>query len=215
MVSCRIVGLLWMAAALGVAQRPALVENEQVRVLDVTSPPHQKGRMHEHAVNRVMVYLTRGANRIAYEDGRVREIKFQAGDALWDAAGGRHTSENPGDAPFRVIEIELKTPGRPHELPQLDPVRVAPGSYKVLIDNPQTRVLRVRFDARQKIPLHEHTLNRVVVYLHDQRARVTSDTGEVTESSAKAGEVRFAGPARHREENLGSQPFEVIVVELK
>jgi quercetin dioxygenase-like cupin family protein len=84
-----------------------------------------------------------------------------------------------------------------------------------VLDNPQVRVLRVRIDGGQKVPLHEHSLNRVVVYLSDQRVRVTSPAGEVTEAVAKAGEVRWAGTARHAEENLAEKPFEVVVVELK
>jgi quercetin dioxygenase-like cupin family protein len=204
-----------MSACILPAQRSVPVDNQQVRVVDVTSPPHRKSGMHEHAMNRVMVYLTSGTNRLTYEDGRVKNLRFQPGDALWDAAGGRHTSENPEAAAFRVVEVELKTGGHPWSPPPLDPVRVAPQSYRVVLDNPQVRVLRVRIDGGQKVPLHEHSLNRVVVYLSDQRVRVTSPAGEVTEAVAKAGEVRWAGTARHAEENLAEKPFEVVVVELK
>lgn len=208
-------GLFLTIACVLPAQRSVPVENDQVRVLDVTSPPHRKGGMHEHAINRVMIYLTPGTNQLTYEDGRVKNLRFQPGDALWDAAGGRHTSENTEDAPFRVVEVELKGPGRPWSPAKLDPVRVAPQSYRVVLDNPQVRVLRVRIDGGRKVPLHEHSLNRVVVYLTDQRMRVTSATGEVTEAVAKAGEVRWAGTGRHAEENLSTKPFEVVVVEVK
>jgi hypothetical protein len=50
--------------------------------------------------------------------------------------------------------------------------------------------------------MHEHLLNRVVVYLNDQ-------------PGAKADDVRMAGPATHAEENSSDQPADRIAVEIK
>src|SRR5215472_19336955 len=86
------------------AQTPAAIENDQVRVLVVTDQPKHKSALHEHKVNRVMLYLDAGTDRLAYEDGRVDDLKFRANDIRWSPAGGRHTSENIGDRPFRVVE---------------------------------------------------------------------------------------------------------------
>ena len=85
----------------------------------------------------------------------------------------------------------------------------------VLLDNQQVRVLRVRIEGRQKIMMHEHALNRVVTYLTPQRFRVTDGSGKVSEVTAEGGEVRWAGPAKHVEDNLNDRPFEAVVVELK
>ena len=142
-------------------------------------------------------------------------MKFRAGEARWSPAGGKHTSENTGGKPFRVVEVELKTEGHPVRFGALDPVRLAPNSYRVVIENQQVRVLHVRIGSKEKVPLHEHSLNRVVVYLTDGDTRVTDGAGKTTEATAKAGEVRWSGTARHREENLANSPFEVVVVELK
>ena len=62
---------------------------------------------------------------------------------------------------------------------------------------------------KQKIPLHEHALNRVVVYLKPQKIKVTPDGGDPTEISPAEGEVRFSDPGRHTEENLGDGRSEV------
>jgi quercetin dioxygenase-like cupin family protein len=212
---CRRSCLFLLALSPMTAQRPAVIENDQVRVLDVTSPPHRKGRLHEHALNRVMIYLTAGTNRLEYEGGRVEDLKFKPGDALWSPAGGRHTSDNPGEQPFRVIEVELKARGGPFQPGPLDPIRLAPKWYRVIFDNPQVRVLRVIIPGKAKVPLHEHARNRVVVYLSDAAVRITSDTGVAAESRVGAGEVRWAGTAKHSEENLADNPFDVVVVELK
>jgi hypothetical protein len=50
--------------------------------------------------------------------------------------------------------------------------------------------------------MHEHLLNRVVLYLNDQ-------------PGAKADDVRMAGPAMHAEENSSDQPADRIAVEIK
>jgi len=44
---------------------------------------------------------------------------------------------------------------------------------------------------------------------------VTTPDGAAQVSERKAGEVAFAGPAKHKEENLNTAPFEVLAVELK
>ena len=68
---------------------------------------------------------------------------------------------------------------------------------------------------KQKIPLHEHALNRVVVYLKPQKIKVTPDGGAATEISPAENEVRFSTPGRHTEENLGDGPVELLMIELK
>jgi hypothetical protein len=55
------------------AQRtsPLQIENDYVRVLDVTDTPHRLGKMHEHKVNRVMIYRTKCNIRITGADGKI------------------------------------------------------------------------------------------------------------------------------------------------
>jgi len=65
------------------------------------------------------------------------------------------------------------------------------------------------------VPMHEHSLNRVVVYITDQNFRVTTPDGKAETVQHKAGDVSWGGPTKHKEENLSDKPFEVLVVELK
>src|SRR3954470_16360169 len=94
---------------LAFSQRSVPIDNQQVKVLSVIDPPDRPaGRMHEHTMNRVMVYLDPGSQRIVYNDGKVQDLKFKAGEAIWSAASGMHTSQNTSGTPNRIVEIELK-----------------------------------------------------------------------------------------------------------
>jgi uncharacterized RmlC-like cupin family protein len=197
------------------AETPPAIDNDQVRVLVVTDQPRHKSELHEHKVNRVMIYLDPGTDRITYQDGRVEDLKFHANEIRWSPAGGKHTSENIGEQPFRVVEVELKNAGGPFQPPALDTIKLWPSFFRIPIDNQQVRVLVARIPANQKIALHEHGLSRVLVNLTDQHFRVIDESGKTAEITAKAGDIHWAKPNRHTEENLSDQPFEGVVVEVK
>jgi hypothetical protein len=125
---CRLAIALSLFAPLICAQRssPLQIENDYVRVLDVTDTPHHIGKMHDHKVNRVMIYLTKGDIRITGADGKIDDQHWKPGDVAWGVAGGMHTSEVVGDSALRIIEVELK-PGEGRKevaAGPLDPVKV-------------------------------------------------------------------------------------------
>ena len=193
------------------------VDNEQVRVVIAANEPGQKSRPHKHEVNRVMIHLDPGKMRLTYEDGKVNDVEFKAGDVRWDPADGIHTSENAGSTTYHIVEVELKKPGtgQPVAWPALDPVKVDPGHHNVEIENDQVRVLRFRLPARDKTPIHEHMLGRVTVYLTDQFVRVTLANGRGSTFHNPAGKVSTGERAKHAERNLTDRAGEVIFVELK
>jgi quercetin dioxygenase-like cupin family protein len=205
-----------LAASLLPAQPNILLENDQVRVVLSANKPGNKGRRHKHDRNRVMIYLDDGRQRLTYDDGRARDIPFKAGQALWDPAGEYHVNENTGGTAFRVVEVELKKPdGAPFEFPPLDPVKVDPRHYTVEMDNGQVRVIRFRCGPREQMPMHEHPLPRVIVFLTDFSVRVTRPDGSTAESNGRVGDVGFPPTARHSEVSLRDAPTELIAVELK
>lgn len=207
------------------AQRPVappkthnvLIENAYVKVIRAMNHPGDKSRMHKHDVNRVMIHLDAGVMRIAHEDGKIDDIKFQPGDVRWDPAGGMHTSENIGGGEFHMIQVELKKPGpgSPAAWPKLDPVAADPEHHKVEFENDQVRVIRQKVDPKTKTPLHEHVLPRVTVYLTEQRVFTSLASGRGSSFVNPAGKVSWGERAQHSERNTGTAPFEVILVEIK
>lgn len=206
------------AAVAAFAQsNPAKIENDQVRVLVVNQAPHQKTRLHKHDVNRVMIYLQAGAQTIDYQKEGVKHLNWKAGQALWSPASGMHIAEITSPDAVTIAEVELKKPGAKAAVkyPAQDPVKVDPKHYKIEMENDQVRVLRVKIGPGESTPVHEHGLNRVLVYLTGMDFRVTGDDGKPQVVTHQAGEVSWGTPTRHKEENVSSKPFEVVVIEIK
>jgi hypothetical protein len=214
MTLMRTISLLFLAAAAFSAETP--IDNDQVKVITVHENPHVKTRMHDHKINRVMIYLQPGRQAIEEQGGKKTVQEWKAGEVKWSPARGMHTAEIISDKPVTIVEVELKQPGKGKSASgPLDPVKLAPASYKVELENDQVRVVRVKIGGRKSVPMHEHLLNRVVVYLTDQNFRVTGADGKVELPQHKAGEVSWGGPAKHKEDNLSDKQLEVLVVELK
>ena len=82
-------------------------ENAQVRVLRVKIPAHGVTPKHEHALNRVTVFLTDQDFRVTDGAGKVNLVKHKSGEAIWGTPI-THTEENLSDQPFEVVAVELK-----------------------------------------------------------------------------------------------------------
>lgn len=86
-----------------------VLENERVRVKDVTFPPGVMDTgMHTHDLPHVGVILQPGA-LVFTEPGKAAEtVTFAAGSVGYREADATHQVANPGRTPMRVIEVELK-----------------------------------------------------------------------------------------------------------
>ena len=208
--------LFAVAAGLAAQSPNTPIDNDQVRVLQVTDQPHAKTQPHEHKLNRVMIYLTPGQQAITPQNGKKVDLKYKAGEVKWSPASGTHVSEVTSDAPVRIVEVEVKKDGDQAKAVNtpLDPLKVDPKDYKLEFENAQVRVIRVKMAPHRKVPLHEHQLNRVVVYLTDQNGSMTAD-GKTDTAQHKAGDASWGAPTKHSEENLLNGTFEAVVVELK
>jgi hypothetical protein len=189
------------------APAPAAIANKldtpQARVYVATLLPHTPSRSpNGHATNRVLVYLDDGA-MTRQEGSDTQTLAFHRGDVRWRPASGAYVAENTSDHPIRILEIDLKgRPAGPAPVSPLDPTVVDKRHYTIVLENDQVRVLRVHYDAHDTGALHEHLLNRVVVYLNDQPA-------------AKADDVRLSGPGKHTEENASDRAADRIAIEIK
>jgi beta-alanine degradation protein BauB len=99
-----------LAAQAGVKYSSKVVlENERVRVKDVTFPPGVLDTgMHTHDLAHVGVILTKGSLMFTEPGGKAETIAFDAGSVGFRDAHATHQVANPGMHPMRVIEVELK-----------------------------------------------------------------------------------------------------------
>jgi beta-alanine degradation protein BauB len=211
--------LLLLGAALApIPTQPSapLFENNEVKVFRALEKDHVLGKFHQHQMNRVMVYLQSGRQRFEYQDGRPPEVfDWKAGQVVWSPPTGMHLPQVL-DHDFNIIEIELKTPGTDKAVTgDLDPLKVDPVHYKLEFENPQVRVVRVRVEPHGVTRMHAHSTDRVTIFLTDEKFRVKDGTGKVEMVEHKAGDVVWATPTEHEEQNLSDQPFEAVTVEVK
>jgi len=83
-----------------------LVDNDQVRVLDVLHKPGVKEAMHSHPAY-VSVYLSATRVKVTTPDGKTVEKDRKAGDVAYSGPV-THALENIGTSDQHVIVIELK-----------------------------------------------------------------------------------------------------------
>lgn len=214
-----LLGILLGCAFLLAADDRVKVDNEIVRILNVVDKPHNKSALHQHDVNRVMVYLDDGEMELTYEDGRKDKQHWKAGQVAWSPAGGRHTSENVGPGPLRIIELELKKPGPatpPVRKRELDPLIIDPKHNTLLLENGQVRVFRSSREPGGTEPMHEHVgAGRAAVLLTDLNASVKFADGTTTGQRGVAGDVLWSGPVTHSTTNLAPKQSVAVVIEVK
>ena len=88
-----------------------VLDNVEVRVLDVHIQPGQKVAMHSHPAS-VVYYVTDAKMKVTLPDGTSRVAEAKAGSAAWrDPA--THAVENVGTAELHLVQTELKAnPGK-------------------------------------------------------------------------------------------------------
>ena len=95
-----------------------------------------------------------------------------------------------------------------------DAVTVAPDHYTVVLENERVRVLRIRYAPGETSAMHHHP-EAIAVFLTDHEARLEAPDGSFQDVSARAGDAMATPAGLHRGTNIGEEPFELLLVELK
>ncbi len=83
-----------------------ILDNDQVRVLDVRIPPGQKVAMHSHPEN-VVYYVTDYKIKVTSSDGKTALREGKAGTAV-SLGPTTHAVENAGTTELHLVQIEMK-----------------------------------------------------------------------------------------------------------
>lgn len=90
----------------GMETHKVILDNAEVRVLDVHLPPGQQVAMHSHPANFVY-YVTDAKVKVTSPDGKTAQREFKAGQAVWGEAV-THAVENVGTSEIHLVQTELK-----------------------------------------------------------------------------------------------------------
>lgn len=90
----------------GAEAHKVILENDQVRVLDLSLPPGQKIAMHSHPAN-VVYYVSDFKIKATSPDGKTVIREGKAGSALWFGPT-THAIENAGDTELHLVQVEMK-----------------------------------------------------------------------------------------------------------
>ncbi len=95
-----------------------------------------------------------------------------------------------------------------------DAVIADPQHYTVDFENDRVRVIRIKYGPGEKSVMHTHSPN-VTILLTDNTVRFTLPDGTSSEVTGEAGGAQWRDAEEHLPENLGDEPLEVVLVELK
>ena len=97
----------------------------------------------------------------------------------------------------------------------LDPLKVASDSHKLLFENKVVRVIEAKVPPGKTEPKHSHPQS-VTVYLANYTVETTTfPGGKVTRGDRKFGSVAWTDATVHEIKNVGNTPSHAIRVELK
>ena len=112
-----LVAVFALGASSALAQDPAKVgpniykctlDNERVRLCEVTFKPGGKIPVHSHPDH--VAYVVRGGKlTVTGEDGKAQDLALKPGQALWLPAQS-HSAVNSGKAEVKLVVLELKEP---------------------------------------------------------------------------------------------------------
>ena len=84
-----------------------VLDNDQVRMLDVRIPPGQKVAMHSHPANTVY-YVTDCKIKATGPDGKTTVAEPKAGTAVYRGGATKHAVENVGTGECHLVQTELR-----------------------------------------------------------------------------------------------------------
>ena len=208
---------LGLSVPLYPATRQVVIDNAKVRVLRVGFEPGETSEIDNEKLDCVVIWLQGGSAETLLPDGKSAHIFWKQYEAKLQPAASskpmRFNRKNSVDA----IVVELKAKGNAQNSPTSpqNPWIVDPKHYTIESENRNVRITRVKIGPKESTPLHEHSLDRVVIYLTALDFQIDPEGKPPEHSVQKAGAVVWGFPARHTEHNLSDRVFDAVVVEPK
>jgi quercetin dioxygenase-like cupin family protein len=97
----------------------------------------------------------------------------------------------------------------------LDPAKLDPNMYKVILENKKLRAIDYHLKAGEQEPMHSHPCGVFVYFFTDANVASTLADGKSSESHNRAGDVVWRDPVTHFAKNVGGGEVHSLLVEPK
>jgi quercetin dioxygenase-like cupin family protein len=202
------------AVAVAPDRHKVLIDNDMIRILDVTLPPGSQEPAHSHVWPAILVLDTPRPG--APPQVRNFESRWQEPRAL-DQGG------NSGRNPVHYLEIDLKKGDcvavKNPPLPPTDGVVIHDPTIKVPFENEYVRVLEIEVRPGESEPPHTHTWPSVVYYyrLPTSRRGTADSKPPVDRPELTKQQVTFEDFAQpvHTLMNTGTYLYQAHRIEIK
>jgi quercetin dioxygenase-like cupin family protein len=193
--------------------RSVALDNATVLVARLAFEAGKGETSHTHPFSAVVVQLTPGDVDMTLGSERSRAPR-DAGTVWFIPANVPHAAVNAGTSSFEQFGITIK-PTRP-PAPAAPPAAAPPGITRTtLVDNADTRVVRVRFATDAREPVHTHPNDLLTIQLTPGRVEMLIGTDKAT-ADRPAGFVQFVPrDVPHAYVSADTKPFELISVAIK
>ena len=193
-----------------------LLDNEDVKVLEVTFEPGQSDNMHDHYP--VTFYLLQGGKaQVTMPDGTVNEREIPSGFTGHQLEKVRHQVKNIGDSTIKLILVERKREQSTNysEEKLILPEEVSPDRYEVLLENEDIKAVMVTFPPGQGDNMHEHGVTTYYAVKGGKMQNILAD-GTVNEMDIPDGFVGHGKKlVKHQMMNVGNDTVKVLLIEHK
>jgi quercetin dioxygenase-like cupin family protein len=115
---------------------------------------------------------------------------------------------------MKTLKLALVLSAVPLAAAAQDAVKADPGHYKVLIDNPSVRVLKISVAPGAKSPMHSHP-DSMLISLADSKARFTLPDGKTEDMEIGKETASYTPTTTHSPNNVGTTAVDAILVEFK
>lgn len=193
-------------------------DNKRMRVTRFTIAPGQNIGL-PALVNEGLTICLRGdaVSRLPAQ-GQEERWARGPGSVASNRSGVAYTILNNGASPAEILVIELKDTYALNQLrlpwSERDPVNQDPGHFKPVLEDAHARVLLMHLNPREGTVESQFT-DRLEIALTPRHESVTDVDGKSHEVRRDAGSVRWNRAVMYSTVNLGEQPLDKLIVELK
>ncbi|MBC7911731.1 MAG: hypothetical protein H7Y30_14595 [Pyrinomonadaceae bacterium] len=107
----------------------------------------------------------------------------------------------------------MNTTATEESVATLDPLKIAPQNFRLLLENRHVRVFDVTIRPGEKIAMHSNGPS-VIYVINNGRLKHTYPDGKVRETDAVSGTVIWDDAETHESENVGESDIHSLKIEL-